>query len=125
LSITAIAIPLILAGGADPGAYEHAQIAFNTMAICGLLLLITTLTRKDFWHARITEHADYIQSKGLYRRYPIIVKDGKMGIYDIAKRKCIISCKYDYIKWSQKGKILSVIDNGRKYYIDITGQELK
>jgi len=105
--------------------HDECKAIITVGGVFTIICLPLFISNKKKLHQNISESADYIQTKESIRRFPIVVNNDKMGIYDVASRSLIIPCKYDYMEWKQKGEILSVIENGSKYYIDIQGNVLK
>ena len=77
--------------------------------------------------------ADYVQKYsywGIFRKrktpkFILFIKDNKFGILDVAHYKVYLPAQYDYLEWREKKKYLNATLNGRKFIIDINGNELK
>lgn len=99
---------------------------FRNYIVCGYIK-----RPKDVRH--LSFYADYVQKYfylGIFRKkktpkFVFFVKDNMFGILDIAHYKVYLSAQYDHLEWREKKKYLNATLNGRKFIIDIHGNELK
>lgn len=99
------------------------------MIICGILTAVSFILSAYFKNKttfnNIPEVADYIQTSGNVRRYPIIVKNNKIGVYDLSAKSIIIPCEYERLGWDILGKVLNVYHKEKgQMKIDIHNNEL-
>lgn len=79
-----------------------------------------------FKAAQLRKEADYIQSyKSSAEKFVFILKDDKFGVYDVEKFKVQIPPIYDELSWKEQKRLLYAAQGGRRYVIDIYGNELK
>ena len=101
----------------------------------GLLCLVLIVTKgglmersfpNRFKMAQLRKEADYIQSyKSSAEKFVFILKDDKFGVYDVKKFKVRIPPIYDELSWKEQKRLLYATQGGRRYVIDIYGNELK
>lgn len=119
--------------------YRHIRkvdIMFGILLVFFLLLLqylfcgYIPLSKKN---VELKVVADYVQKYsywGIFRKrktpkFILFIKDNKFGILDVAHYKVYLPAQYDYLEWREKKKFLNAMLNGRKFIIDINGNELK
>ena len=72
------------------------------------------------------EEVEYVSLKPKMRRFPFIVINNKIGVFDMKKRKITIPCEYDSLTWFMVGKILIAKHPEKgQVRIDICNNELK
>lgn len=87
-------------------------------------ILLIIFGRRWFLSHNLHKIADYFQTTN--KKYVIIIKNGKFGVYNRNKRKVQIPCDYAYLKWKSDIGILSATTvDGETYDIDINNRRLK
>lgn len=102
---------------------EVIMLILGSFTIVSFILSVYLKNKTTF--NNIPEVADYIQTSGNVRRYPIIVKNNKIGVYDISAKNIIIPCEYERLEWDILGKVLNVYHKEKgQMKIDIHNNEL-
>lgn len=94
------------------------------VAACGFAIVLVAVIL-SFKSTKIDDDADYVECPHIYRKYKIIVKDSKFGVYNAHKKEVQIPCKFDFLKWRDYGHILTVTEGPDTYDIDIVDNKLR
>lgn len=77
-------------------------------------------------HVKLPKEIEYVSLKPKMRRFPFVVINNKIGVFDMKKRKITIPCEYDSLTWFMVGKILIAKHPEKgQIRIDICNNELK
>lgn len=99
------------------------------MSILAVLTIISiSYSRKMYRKARklsLLSQYDYIENKETSSPYRLVINNSKFGLVDYCKKRSLIPCEYDYLKWKSQDKILTATIGKDVFDVDIYGNRLK
>ena len=99
-------------------------LVFGAGALIFGMLFRRSFARGFRTRERLKKHADYVQDMER-EEFVFMLKDDKFGVYNVRKAKVQIPTVYDKLGWKEYGQLLHATQGGRRYVMDIYGNELK
>lgn len=103
--------------------------AFEVFCMIVVALFVSSMITIGYYSKRnvkLPKEVEYVSLKPKMRRFPFIVINNKIGVFDMKKRKITIPCEYDSLTWFMVGKILIAKHSEKgQIRIDICNNELK
>ena len=114
-----------LISGIDEKYYPNAYAGIIILIIGVIFGLLLRFVYKRAQMKDLLSKYDYIENNQFASQFRFVIKDSKFGLVDYWKKKNLLSCEYDYLKWKSQDKILTATIGRDVFDIDIHGNRLK
>ncbi len=110
------------------GMYIDTDLLFTTINLIPLGIVLFYYISQLYKKTKsidLSNLAEYVERRPTNKKYPIVRKNSRYGVYNKKTRAIQIPCSYTSIQWKEKGLILTVSTGSETYDIDIKNNRLK